>query len=119
MIASPPLPLSDAPDGWGITLDQASEGHFSALGHVLVTVPGFLAAPENAIAEAVLQDFAKITPQYPGVRAALDPAVCAAWLTALAPLLEALGDAAAGEFGILGHGRYPPARRQPRPALHE
>ncbi|MBI1402631.1 MAG: hypothetical protein GC147_05400 [Porphyrobacter sp.] len=44
--------------------------------------------PEHAVSQAILQDFAKITPQYPGVRAPLESTVCAAWLTRLAPLLE-------------------------------
>lgn len=88
MTAPPASPSSDTPDGWGIALDQAREGHFSSLRHALVTIPGFLEAPENVIADAVLQDFAKITPQYPGVRAALDPAVCAAWLAVLGPKLD-------------------------------
>ncbi len=88
MIASPSLSLSDAPDGWEIALEQAIQGRFSSAAHALVTVPGFLAAPENAIADAILQDFAKITLQYPGVRAALDPAVCAAWLAVLGPKLD-------------------------------
>jgi len=47
-----------------------------------------LATPEFAISEAFLQDFAKISPQYPGVRAPLDPAVCGAWLARLSPLLD-------------------------------
>lgn len=35
-----------------------------------------------------MQDFARISPQYPGVRAPLNPAVCAAWLVRLSPLLD-------------------------------
>ncbi len=88
MIATPASPRPLAPQGWEIAVGQARTERFSAAGHLLVTVPGFLETPENAIDQAVLQNFAKITPQYPGVRAALDPAVCAAWLTALAPLLD-------------------------------
>ena len=34
-----------------------------------------------------MQNFAKITPHYPGLRAALDPGVCRAWLGQLAPML--------------------------------
>lgn len=84
------LPASAAPfDQWAITLDAARAEGFSAPGHVLVTVPDFLEAPETAIAAAVLQDFAKITPQYPGVRAALPEPVQRAWTAALSPLLSA------------------------------
>lgn len=89
MIALPASHVLDTPQGWGIALDRASLAHFSTQSHAIVTVPGFLEYPENAIAEAVLQDFAKITPQYPGVRAALGPAVCAAWLAMLGPKLDA------------------------------
>ncbi len=88
MTALPASPVPDAPQGWGIALEGASMGCFSPLQHALVTVPAFLNDPQNAIADAVLQDFAKITPQYPGVRAALDPAVCAAWLAVLGPTLD-------------------------------
>jgi len=77
-----------APEGWGISLDKAQIGAFSEGNHRIVTVPEFLTAPEGVIAAACLQDFAKITPQYPGVRAALAPQVCIAWLERLAPLLD-------------------------------
>lgn len=97
MTALPASPLSDAPQGWEIALDRASMGRFSQMQHALVTVPGFLTTPENAIAGAFLQDFAKITPQYPGMRAALDPAVCAAWLAVLGPKLD-------DWFGAAPHG---------------
>ena len=80
-------PIS-TPQGWAIALDRAETGHFSQGAHALVTIPGFLDTPENAVADAILQDFAKITPQYPGVRAPLDPAVCAAWLDVLGPHLD-------------------------------
>ena len=88
MTALPASPPPDAQQGWGIAIEQASLGHFSPLRHALVTVPAFLEDPENVIAQAVLQDFANITPQYPGVRAALDPAVCQAWLAILGPGLD-------------------------------
>ncbi|MFM7347880.1 MAG: DUF6445 family protein [Erythrobacter sp.] len=84
------LPASSLPDhDWAISLSGARAERFSSQGHVLVTVPGILEQPESVIAAAILQDFAKITPQYPGVRSALPDAVCRAWLAALSPLLAA------------------------------
>jgi hypothetical protein len=83
-----PSPTKHAPEGWGIALDRARVEHLGAGAHRLVTVQNVLEHPENAILAASLQNFAKITPQYPGVRAALDPSVTRAWLTALTPLLD-------------------------------
>lgn len=77
-----------APTGWAITPPDARLSHFSGLNQRLVTIEGLLSSPENAIEQAILQNFARITPQYPGVRAPLDPAVCADWLGQLAPLLD-------------------------------
>ncbi|MFM7379328.1 MAG: DUF6445 family protein [Erythrobacter sp.] len=64
------------------------EEHFFNADQWLVSLDNFLVDPGHAISQAVLQNFAKITPQYPGVRAALDPAVQAAWLSQLSPLLD-------------------------------
>ena len=85
-----PLPASPglAPD-WEIAPGAARAERFGGPGHDLVTVPGFMKAPDTAIAAAILQKFAKITPQYPGLRAALPEPVCRAWIAALAPLLDA------------------------------
>ena len=77
-----------APPGWAIGTDNAVISQFSSQDHRLVTLEGLLAQPEEAIAQAFLQDFARITPQYPGVRAPLDPAVCTYLLAELAPLLD-------------------------------
>lgn len=88
MIARPAPSAQAAPEGWGISLDGAKVSQFSDANHVLVSVDGFLDVPENVISQACLQKFAKITPQYPGVRAVLDPAVCQSWLGRLAPLLD-------------------------------
>ena len=81
MIAPTTSPVQAGPDAWGISLARLRQERFSAANHALVSVDGFLEAPEEVISQACLQNFAKITPQYPGVRAALDPAVCAAWST--------------------------------------
>ena len=74
---------------WAIRPDRAQGEVFSADNHTLVTITDFLVRPQTACDFAILQKFANITPHYPGVRAALDPAVCAAWADALAPLLAA------------------------------
>ncbi|MBU7581015.1 MAG: hypothetical protein KAF27_11205 [Porphyrobacter sp.] len=72
---------------------------FSEDNHRLVSIDGFLAQPDQVILQAILQNFAKITPQYPGVRAALDPAVSRAWLGQLSPLLDQWFGGAAGSGG--------------------
>ncbi|MEQ5788962.1 hypothetical protein J3454_13770 [Erythrobacter sp. NFXS35] len=55
---------------------------------MLVTAESLLDTPDHAIDQSILQDFARITPQYPGVRAPLGRQVCASWLAALSPLLD-------------------------------
>lgn len=76
------------------SLADAEVGRFSAQNHTFVCLDRFLDRPDQAIEQACLQDFARITPQYPGVRAPLDPATCRAWTEALSPLLsEAFGEA--------------------------
>src|SRR3546814_4464285 len=58
---------------WAISLEQTRVDHFSAEHHTLVSIDGFLTDPETAVRAAILQNFASITPQYPGLRAPLDP----------------------------------------------
>ena len=88
-MASQPTSLRhDAPARWGIALADWREELFRDGDQRLVSLDNFLVDPEHAISQAVLQNFAKITPQYPGVRAPLDPAVAAAWLAQLGPLLD-------------------------------
>ena len=87
-MATTPIPSANsACPGWVIAPQSAAVSHFSSQNHTLVTVDGLLETPGHAISQAILQNFAKITPQYPGIRAPLDPAVCAQWLGELAPLL--------------------------------
>lgn len=83
-----PSLLPPCPDGWAIVPDSAVIEQFSSDNHDLVTISEMLATPNAAVDSAILQKFAKITPQYPGVRAALDPAVGTTWLARLAPLLS-------------------------------
>lgn len=89
MTAPPASDPAVPPSAWGLQLGGARMARFSAAGHALLTVPDILEAPEAVVDAAVLQDFAKITPQYPGVRAAVPQAVHEAWLAALGPLLSA------------------------------
>ncbi len=88
MVTTPVSSANAAHAGWAITPHDARISGFSSQNHRLVTIDSLLAEPEHAINQAVLQNFARITPQYPGLRAPLDPAVCAGWLAQLAPLLD-------------------------------
>jgi hypothetical protein len=88
MATTPSPSANSARPGWAIALQSAAVSQFSTQNHQLVTIGGLLETPEHAISQAVLQKFAKITPQYPGMRAPLDPAVGARWLGQLAPLLD-------------------------------
>lgn len=88
MASQPTSPRPDSLASWGIAPANWAWESFSAADQQLVSLDNFLVAPDHAIAQAVLQKFAKITPQYPGVRAPLDSAVQAAWLAELAPLLD-------------------------------
>jgi len=88
MAATPASPPHAPLTGWEIALASARVERFSSHNHTLVNVDGFLESPETAISAAILQKFAKITPQYPGERAPLDPGVCRMWLAQLAPLLD-------------------------------
>ena len=81
-------PALTGPDAWGISLADVRTERVSVQNHTLVSIDGFLQDPEAVITQANLQEFAKITPQYPGVRAPIDPAVCSAWLACLGPGLD-------------------------------
>lgn len=88
MTAAPASPLQTAPAGWGIALAEARKEQISSTDQMLVSIDDFLETPDQAISAAFLQKFAKITPQYPGVRAPLNPSVCESWLAALGPMLS-------------------------------
>jgi hypothetical protein len=83
-----PLTQQNPLQPWELQVAAPRVESFSALNHRLVTIEGLLAQPEEVISSAILQKFAKISPQYPGERAALDPAVCVQWLAQLSPLLD-------------------------------
>jgi hypothetical protein len=88
MAITPASCPNSPPSGWALAPEGAAISHFSAQNHRLVTIDGLLATPEHPVSQAVLQKFAKITPQYPGLRAPLDPVVAAFWLGQLAPRLD-------------------------------
>lgn len=88
MVSQPASPAHAAPDAWAIALGNPQVEAISSTDQQLVSLDNFLGDPEHAILQASLQNFAKITPQYPGVRAPLDLAVCSAWLAQLAPRLD-------------------------------
>ena len=100
MAHAQPLDPQSPPDGWAIALDHTRMERFSTYNHQLVTVDGLLTSPDFVVSQATLQKFAKITPQYPGVRAPLDSAVCTAWLAQLAPLLDQWFGAPSGGWAM-------------------
>lgn len=73
---------------WAISLDNLTSGSFSDENHRFLTVDGFMKSPNTAIECASLQKFAKITPQYPGIRAPLPDDVGRQWLVQLTPQLD-------------------------------
>lgn len=85
MIRNPAAPKTSSI--WSIEPAAADVQAIPSFSHRLVTIDNFLAAPDAVRAEAILQKFAKITPQYPGIRAPLPEEACALWLESLAPLL--------------------------------
>lgn len=70
------------------SIGQARQSFFSPENHCFIEIEDFLDDPSSAIERASLQKFAKITPQYPGVRATLESDVAGAWAEQLAPLLN-------------------------------
>ena len=96
-IATAPTESLKAMQNWEISLGQSVHQTFSQENHVYIRVADFLEDPQTAIENASLQKFAKISPQYPGVRAALPDSVALAWLEALSPLLDT-------HFGEAAHG---------------
>lgn len=73
---------------YAIQTGQFEVGHFASGAHAYLAIDGFLKSPNEVIGDATLQNFAKITPQYPGLRATLDPEVLEAWSAALSPVLS-------------------------------
>lgn len=73
---------------WEISLTGAQIGVISPENHCFITVSDLLHSPQHAVEFSSLQNFAKITPQYPGVRAPVPKGVCADWLERLSPALD-------------------------------
>lgn len=71
-----------------IQTDQFEVGHFASGAHAYLAIDALLKLPNEVIEDASLQKFAKITPQYPGLRAALDSTTLDAWSVQLSPLLS-------------------------------
>lgn len=88
MASQPAQPRHACPEGWEIALRKPAVSHFSPRNHQLVSISEFLANPAHVISQANLQNFAKITPHYPGLRAPIDPLAGQAWLAQLSPLLD-------------------------------
>lgn len=80
------MTASPDPD-WAICFDTLAIDHFSDENQKIITISNFLRNPTQVMNASILQKFAKITPQYPGVRAPLDSAVCQSWLKVLSPFL--------------------------------
>ena len=84
------------------SLEKVHQERFSNNNHILIVIDDFLLMPNDAIKHAKMQKFAKITPQYPGVRAPLDSAIADVWLDELSPLLSAAFGAPAGRWSMQG-----------------
>jgi hypothetical protein len=82
---------------WSISLSNSSREIFSSQEHYVTCIKDFMDDPVSALNDASLQKFAKITPQYPGIRAPLPQTVALEWLEMLSPMLnESFGKA---EYG--------------------
>jgi len=86
---------------WSTSLSRVTAGSFSTEKHRVVTIEGLLEHPELAIEHACLQNFAKITPQYPGLRAPLEPAACEELLRALSPMLCSAFESRSGKWSMI------------------
>jgi hypothetical protein len=87
--------------GWTIANTKAQRSSFSASNHVLVSIDGLLDDPKSVIDESILQNFAKITPQYPGVRAQLSESALQTLASRLSPTLSEAFEAPAGTWSIV------------------
>lgn len=87
--------------GWTIANARARIGHFSSEKHTLASVSDLLECPDFVIEEAFLQKFAKITPQYPGVRAPLSESALQSLASRLSPTLSQAFEEPAGTWSIM------------------
>lgn len=88
------------PASFEIRLGGAQVAAVSEQNHPFAAIDGFLADPDAVASEASLQKFAKITPQYPGLRAPLPDAVVSAWSAALSPFLSRVFGEGAGLWSM-------------------
>lgn len=86
---------------WSVSVDRRAVSRFSSRDHLLLTVSDFLKAPDDAVNAAFLQKFAKITPQYPGVRAPLEPEVQLSIAKAVSPVLSETFHEPEGQWQIM------------------
>lgn len=85
---------------WSISLERLEVEDLSSNALRVVTVSGFLNDPDGVISTASLQKFAKITPQYPGVRAPLGSGA-EDWLDTLSPMLTREFGGPTGRWSML------------------
>ncbi|MEM7664884.1 MAG: DUF6445 family protein [Pseudomonadota bacterium] len=85
---------------WAISLSKTELNNFSSQNHSFAVVNEFMVRPDTAIESIFLQNFAKVTPQYPGLRAPLDPGVAQMWLSKLSPILDNAFGKAPNGWGI-------------------
>ena len=85
-----------------LTQDSIQVEHFSKQKHALITVRDFLSHASEAIETACLQNFAEITPQYPGIRAPLDSKIARDWAATLSPILSSTFATADGAWSMTG-----------------
>ncbi|RGP41244.1 Tryptophan 7-halogenase [Altererythrobacter insulae] len=86
---------------WTLASTDAQIGHFSDIKHILVSIPDFLKDPGAAISDASLQNFARITPQYPGIRASLSDSPKKRLTEQLSPLLSDAFEMRQGTWSIM------------------
>lgn len=86
---------------WSVSPSQIWDSVFSAQNHKLVSISDVLRSPNDAIKQACLQKFAKITPQYPGVRAPLSESARTSLSEALSEMLSAAFDAPSGRWQVM------------------
>lgn len=100
---------------WECSSRDACAQVFSLENHKLVTLRDFLGDPEFAIRSANLQRFAKITPQYPGIRAPLESEAQDVLLDELSPALSEWFEAKHGRWTM--QAWYSIVTAQPRELL--
>ena len=73
---------------WSLSLSESRTAGFSKFLPNGLEVQNILTTPDQVVRNAALQKFAKITPQYPGVRSQVPEIVRTGWLKELSPVLD-------------------------------